>query len=159
MARKKKSKAILTAAPATEPVAATVSPEVTVQATLLTAPMMTPLFEVRGVTDGDTLSVVGSWAPAELARMSIRIRGIDTPEKGWRAACPAEAALGEQATAKMIEIMEQATTVEFANLDWDKYGGRVLADVFVDGVNVAETLIAAGLAHPYDGSVKTSWCS
>ena len=116
------------------------------------------LFEVQGVTDGDTICVECSWAPPPLARMAIRLRGIDTPEKGWRAKCPEEARLGELATAKLKEIVESAEQIEFNNLEWDKYGGRVLADVVIDGVPVAERLIAAGLAKPYDGGKKSSWC-
>ncbi len=37
--------------------------------------------------------------------------------------------------------------------------GRVIADVFTeDGRRLADVLIEAGLARPYDGSEREGWC-
>jgi len=43
-------------------------------------------------------------------------------------------------------------------LKWDKYGGRVLGDVYLDHQSLAQSLISAGLARPYKGEAKSSWC-
>jgi endonuclease YncB( thermonuclease family) len=40
----------------------------------------------------------------------------------------------------------------------DKYGGRVLGDVFLDGKRLSEMLIANGFARRYHGEKKSSWC-
>jgi endonuclease YncB( thermonuclease family) len=39
--------------------------------------------------------------------------------------------------------------------DWDKYGGRVLGELFLEtGENLAEILIHRGWARPYHGEKK-----
>ena len=45
------------------------------------------------------------------------------------------------------------------NLAWGKWGGRVIADVLIDGRNPATALIEAGLARPCDGWRRAGWCS
>lgn len=39
----------------------------------------------------------------------------------------------------------------------DRYG-RLLAALALDGQDVADTLIAARLARPYDGGTRQGWC-
>ena len=52
------------------------------------------------VVDGDTLKVdARADMPPELARLHVRLRGVDTPEKGGRAKCDAERRAGRAATA------------------------------------------------------------
>jgi endonuclease YncB( thermonuclease family) len=42
---------------------------------------------------------------------------------------------------------------------WDKYGGRVLGDLIIDGKRLSAQLIDAGLAIEYNGEKKTKdWC-
>jgi endonuclease YncB( thermonuclease family) len=41
----------------------------------------------------------------------------------------------------------------------DKYGGRVLGDVIVNGQRLSAMLIANGHARPYFGEKKSSWCN
>ena len=93
--------------------------------------------------DGDTCYVIAPTLPEPLQKMSVRILGIDTPE--MRAECEEE---------KKLALKGR----EFANLKWDKYGGRVLVDVFLDGKLYKDEIINAGLASPYDGGTKESWC-
>ena len=52
------------------------------------------------VIDGDTIKVdaSGDFPPA-LATLNVRLRGVDTPEKGGRAKCDAERRAGRAATA------------------------------------------------------------
>jgi endonuclease YncB( thermonuclease family) len=44
-------------------------------------------------------------------------------------------------------------------MDWDKYGGRVLGDVLLNGQSLRQLLIANGFAREYYGEAKTSWCN
>jgi endonuclease YncB( thermonuclease family) len=140
-------------------------------------------FEVRAlsVKDGDTLDVEFvdgpcARAPCPGQHLAIRVRGIDAPEahrcgKGiWQrsrgmscAACPQEHALGRQAKEFTTGWIRDAP-LRVAGVRPDKYGGRVVADVqaFRDGRwrDLAEDLLAAGLAVPYDGGRKSKpWCT
>ena len=114
---------------------------------------------VTKVTDGDTIRVEAPWLLPELGDdIAIRILGIDTPEKGGRAQCEKEAALGAEATAFAQSIIGVGDTVQVNVLQWDKFGGRINADVYVDGASFAQMQIEKGLAVPYDGGTKDSWC-
>jgi endonuclease YncB( thermonuclease family) len=42
---------------------------------------------------------------------------------------------------------------------WDKFGGRVLGDLILDGQSLRAQLIANGLAREYYGEAKQSWCN
>lgn len=115
--------------------------------------------KVTKVTDGDTIRVEASWLLPELGDdIAIRILGIDTPEKGGRAKCEAEAALGAEATEFAKSVIAVGDVVQVDVLQWDKFGGRINADVFVNGENFAQMQIERGLAVPYDGGTKDSWC-
>ncbi len=49
--------------------------------------------------------------------------------------------------------------VHLRNVGLGKYAGRVIADVFTeDGRRLADVLLEAGLARPYDGSEREGWC-
>jgi len=114
---------------------------------------------VTKVTDGDTIRVATPWLPPELGDdIAIRILGIDTPEKGGRAKCEAEAKLGAEATEFAKSVIAVGDTVQVNITQWDKFGGRINADVFVNGKNFAEIQIEKGLARPYFGEAKSSWC-
>ncbi len=111
------------------------------------------------VLDGDTVQFEAAWVPDPLPkRISVRIYGIDTPEKGYRAKCPNEDTLGQQATDFTRSTVAAARSVTVRLREWDKYGGRVIGDVMVDGRSMASLLIIAGLAREYYGDAKTSWC-
>ncbi len=43
-------------------------------------------------------------------------------------------------------------------IKWDKYGGRLNANVKVGGVDIAQELLKKGLARTYSGDKKKSWC-
>tara|TARA_R110000868_G_scaffold17344_1_gene76357 strand:+ start:31983 stop:32396 length:414 start_codon:yes stop_codon:yes gene_type:complete len=115
-------------------------------------------WKVKKVIDGDTIQVEAPFLPKEL-KLSVRVLGIDTPEKGWRAGCKKEAALGESATKLTTSLVVKSKDVSFDKIKWDKFGGRVLAEVTIDGVNLGDNLIKAGLAREYRGEKKTSWCN
>jgi endonuclease YncB( thermonuclease family) len=53
---------------------------------------------ITRVIDGDTVAFQADFLPAPLKpELSIRVFGVDTPEKGFRAQCPSEAARGAAA--------------------------------------------------------------
>ena len=106
--------------------------------------------------DGDTCYVIAKTLPESLRNMSIRILGIDTPE--IRADCPEEKELALQGRVFANDMFRNADNIEFHNLKWDKYGGRILADVYIDGVSYKDEIIEAGLAREYYGGKKIGWC-
>ena len=111
------------------------------------------------VIDGDTVAFRADWLPQPLKpELSIRVYGVDTPEKGFRARCPQEAQRGEMATAFTKQQVAASKTRQIVLMDWDKYGGRVLGDVILDGQSLRMLLIQNVFAREYYGEAKTSWC-
>jgi endonuclease YncB( thermonuclease family) len=98
--------------------------------------------------------------PAPLKQeLSIRVFGVDTPEKGFRAQCPSEAARGAAATEFTKKLVAAAQQRHMVLMDWDKYGGRVLGDVLLNGQSLRAMLIQNGFAREYYGEAKQSWCN
>lgn len=111
------------------------------------------------VIDGDTVAFQANWLPDPLKKeLSIRVFGVDTPEKGHRAKCPQEDARGQAATAFTKDMINKSQKRQVILMDWDKYGGRVLGDVLLDGKSLRVALITNGFAREYYGEAKTSWC-
>lgn len=116
---------------------------------------------VERVVDGDTLAVRARiWLGQEI-RVNVRIARIDTPELSSR--CPRERALAGQARELVHTILFAGAPSEpvvwLRDIDQDKYGGRVLARVTSGtGGDIAEALVAAGLAQSYSGGKRTDWC-
>lgn len=111
---------------------------------------------VTRVYDGDTFFVELPDLPPELRSIGVRIRGIDAPEAGSRAKCDSERRLAVRAKARLTDLLRG--DVAYRDLGWDKYGGRILATVLVDGRDIAAILIGEGLARPYDGGRRAGWC-
>jgi micrococcal nuclease len=99
------------------------------------------------VVDGDTFYINGD---------KVRIAGIDAPET-HPPRCDDEAKLGEEATGKLHELLNSGeVTMSSIDRDRDVYG-RLLRNVAVNGQDVGEAMIAAGVAREY-GSGRRSWC-
>ena len=113
---------------------------------------------VIGIKDGDTLTVNLPGLPPVLNPVAVRVRSVDAPESGGRAKCVSERKLAERATRFTRKAVAAARKIEFEQPSWDKYGGRIDADVWVDGKLLSDQLIAAGLARQYDGGKRRSWC-
>ena len=112
------------------------------------------------VTDGDTVVFKASFLPAPLKpELALRVFGVDTPEKGFRAKCPSEAQRGEAASAFTKKAVANSKTHQVYLMDWDKFGGRVLGDLLLDGQSLRQMLIANGYAREYFGEAKQSWCN
>ena len=116
--------------------------------------------QVLKVTDGDTIVIAAPYLPAPLKpQLSVRVYGVDTPEKGHRAQCPGEAQRGEQATAFTTNLVTKSVQRHVVLYGWDKFGGRVLGDMILDGQSLRAQLIANGFAREYYGDAKQSWCN
>lgn len=116
-------------------------------------------FTITRVLDGDTVAFHAPFLPAPLKQeLSIRVFGVDTPEKGFRAKCPQEDQRGQMATAFTKQQIAQAQRKQVVLMDWDKFGGRVLGDVLLDGRSLRQMLIQNGFAREYYGEAKQSWC-
>jgi len=132
--------------------------------TIAFAQKQTPMnvydFPITRVIDGDTVAFQAPFLPPPLKQeLSIRVFGVDTPEKGFRAKCPQEDQRGQAATAFTKNALSKAQKRQVAIADWDKYGGRVLGDILLDGQSLRMMLIQNGFAREYYGEAKTSWCN
>lgn len=111
------------------------------------------------IIDGDTIAVAAPYLPDPLRKeLSLRIFGVDTPERGALAKCEIEAQKSRQASAFVREKINSATKRQMLLMGWDKYGGRVLGDLVLDDVSLRQMLIQEGLAREYFGGFKASWC-
>ena len=123
-------------------------------------PMVIYDFTITRVIDGDTVAFNAPFLPPPLKQeLSIRVFGVDTPEKGHRAQCPKENERGQAATLFTKNAITKAQRRQVAIADWDKYGGRVLGDILLDGQSLRMMLIQNGFAREYYGEAKTSWCN
>ncbi len=116
------------------------------------------------VNDGDTVVIAAPFLPAPLKpELAVRVFGVDTPEKGFRAQCPSEAQRGEAASAFTKNAINQAAAqggrFQVTMYGWDKFGGRVLGDILINGQSLRAALIANGFAREYYGDAKQSWCN
>jgi len=111
------------------------------------------------VTDGDTIEIdVSKESPLiKKLGLSVRINGIDTPEKGSRAKCKKENELAIQASKFTTDLVGNKELL-LTPIKWDKYGKRIIANVKVGGVDIAQELLKKGLARVYSGDKKKSWC-
>jgi endonuclease YncB( thermonuclease family) len=99
------------------------------------------------VVDGDTFWIDGQ---------KVRIAGIDAPET-HPSRCEDEARLGNRATEQLHALLNSgAVTMTGIDRDRDRYG-RLLRNVAVNGADVGEAMIAAGVAREY-GRGRRSWC-
>jgi len=115
--------------------------------------------QILRVSDGDTVVIAAPFLPQPLKpELAVRIYGVDTPEKGFRAQCDSEKQRGEAAsvfTKNLVQASQQRQVVLYA---WDKFGGRVLGDIILNGQSLRAQLIANGFAREYYGEAKQSWC-
>jgi endonuclease YncB( thermonuclease family) len=116
--------------------------------------------QILRVTDGDTVVIAAPFLPAPLKpELAIRVYGVDTPEKGHRALCPSEAQRGDAASAFTKNAIAQGGKFQVTMYGWDKFGGRVLGDILINGQSLRAALIANGFAREYYGDAKQSWCN
>lgn len=116
-------------------------------------------YRVVRVLDGDTVEFNAPFLPKELKQvLRLRIEGVDTPEKGRLAKCESERVKAEAATRFTRRQVAIAKKHQIIIIGWDKYGGRVIGDLILDGRSLRQMLIESNNAKPYDGGKKASWC-
>ena len=115
--------------------------------------------QILRVSDGDTIVIAAPFLPQPLKpELAVRIFGVDTPEKGFRGQCESEKQRGEAAsvfTKNLVQASQQRQVVLYG---WDKFGGRVLGDIILNGQSLRAELIRNGHAREYYGTAKQSWC-
>ena len=102
-------------------------------------------------------------------KFDLRINGIDTPEKRpslksrdgtsrTKASRDAEKNMALQARLIVIDVLKtNRNRFSVENPKLGKYAGRMVADVKVGEINLADYLLQSGLAKPYNGGQKPSW--
>jgi endonuclease YncB( thermonuclease family) len=112
------------------------------------------------IIDGDTVVIAAPFLPAPLKpELAVRIFGVDTPEKGFRGQCASEKQRGEQASTFTKDVILATKKHQVVLYSWDKFGGRVLGDMVLDGMSRRALLIKNGFAREYYGDAKQSWCN
>jgi endonuclease YncB( thermonuclease family) len=102
---------------------------------------------INCVVDGDTL-----W----MNREKIRLADINAPET-HSAGCPAEQALGDRATRRLIALLNAGPfTLEIEGRTTDRYG-RALRVARRGGRSLGQQLVSEGLAEPWRGR-RSDWC-
>ena len=116
--------------------------------------------QIIAVTDGDTIVIAAPFLPAPLKpQLAVRIFGVDTPEKGFRSKCPQEDERGKAASKFSANAVAKSLKRQVVLYSWDKFGGRVLGDIILDGQSLRAMLIQNGFAREYFGDAKQSWCN
>ena len=115
--------------------------------------------KVIRVVDGDTLKVRAQIWIGQTIDVSVRLRGIDTPELS--ASCPLERQLAQQARQRLSALIKGSNLVSLRHFTQGKYGGRIVA--FVDnanGISVGDVLLKEDIARPYRrNKARKSWCN
>lgn len=115
--------------------------------------------QIVRVNDGDTVVIAAPFLPQPLKpELAVRVFGVDTPEKNHLAKCESEKQRGLAATEFTKKMVNASQTRQVVLYGWDKFGGRVLGDILLNGQSLRSALIANGFAREYYGEAKTSWC-
>jgi len=112
--------------------------------------------EVTSIYDADTFRVnIDGWPDIIGKRIPVRVAGVDAPE--IRGQCDSEKIAARKAKQFTVRALRNAGIIELRNIRRGKYF-RIIAEVYIDGVQLAELLIRAGHARPYSGGKRRGWC-
>ena len=109
--------------------------------------------KVVKVYDGDTITIASKllyFADSPIYRFPVRLRGIDSPE--MRTKSPIEKELAQKAQQALYELIF-GKIVYLTDIGMDKYG-RVLANVYLEQVNMSQWMLDNGHAVQYNGGTK-----
>ena len=111
--------------------------------------------KVIRVYDGDTFYVnIKGFHPIIGDTIGIRIAGVDTPERRGGDAYTKD--LARKARLYTEKRLLSAKKIILKNIRRGKYF-RLVADVYVDGENLAKELIRVGLGKEYHGGKRPAW--
>ncbi len=112
--------------------------------------------EVLRVNDGDTFEArVHVW-PGMQVTTKVRLRGIDAAE--FRAQCAEEYRLATAARDALARMLAEGS-VTIGRIDFDKYGGRVVANAATRSTpDISDALLKRGYVRAYDGGRRDGWC-
>lgn len=127
--------------------------------TVLKVPFQNKIINARieDIYDGDTVKIIIFFGEMPV-KFALRILGIDTPEIRQ-----SDGRLTEEhhAAVRVRDYIRSLFPNNIAKIrisDWDKYGGRVLGDLYLlTGENVSEILMSGGWARKYQGEKKKAW--
>lgn len=110
------------------------------------------------VYDGDTIVVdIKEVPPIFGDNISVRLRGIDTPE--MKGKCDQEKELAIKAREIVVQNLPIGSTILLTRIGRDKFFRIDASIVLGDGKDLSQLLIDNQLAYPYNGETKKSWCN
>jgi len=111
---------------------------------------------VERIVDGDTVDVRARIWLGQSLTVRVRIEGVDAPET--RSDCADERRLAIDARDFLTRrLLNREITL--LRVVYDKFGGRVRAEISDTEGNIGQALLAAGLARPYRGERREPWCA
>ena len=110
--------------------------------------------KVIKIIDGDTIDVILDMGFDILYKQRVRLFGIDTPESRTRDL--EEKRYGLMSKAFLVEQLKSAYRIVIKTYKGDETGkfGRILGDVWCDGVSINKLMCDQNLAVPYYGQNK-----
>jgi len=110
---------------------------------------------VERIVDGDTIDVRAHIWLGQTLTVRVRIEGVDTPE--MRSSCAEERQLAITARDYLRRrLLDKEVTL--LRVVYDKFGGRVRAELVDAEGSIAQGLLSAGLARAYRGEARAPWC-
>lgn len=113
------------------------------------------LAKICKVYDGDTVTAIFGFGN-DFMQLNIRVFGIDAPER--RGGTEIEKKAGNEVGVYVRNLLlNKIVTVCFYK--WDKYGGRIVGDVFLPNseTSLSDHLLKMGYAKKYDGTKKETF--
>ena len=113
--------------------------------------------KVVRIIDGDTFKAEIEVQFGVFELQSVRLRGIDAPERRDRDTCEYARRLYEQSEQRLKQLAGNRVVLRNTEIG---YYGRIIADVYtLQGINIAETLLHEGLVRVYQRPKdRPSWC-
>jgi micrococcal nuclease len=110
--------------------------------------------------DGDTVKILfylcsnAHTTGRVLIKTNLRLKGIDAPEK--RTNNPLEKEKAFEITEELNRLYKgrMAITTFIKN---DKYGGRIVGTLSINGEDISKKLLTLGWVKPYEGKKKEEW--
>jgi len=91
-------------------------------------------------------------------KRGVRVLGVDAPE--IKGKCKWEKHVARQAKRFTVGKLRAAQNIELVvntKRRYDRYN-RLLASVLINGIDLGQMLLDAGLARPYSGGKRKGWC-